>query len=148
MKLRILSCAAVLLVASTFAADLKPADSGTPLFRIFQALPKDEQKKSGPPQLTFDPKHPLLVVWSVRDLKIGPDHKSVLLVLTEKDRKIFAALTHKYNHSLLLLEAQGDVLEAIQITQPLENGVLEFSYPDDAATAQYLRRRFKLGEFR
>jgi len=148
MKLRILSCAAVLLAASAFAADLKPADPSTPLFRIFQALPKGEQQKSGAPQITFDPKHPLLVVWSVRDLKIGPDHKSVLLVLTEKDRKIFATLTHKYNHSLLLLEAQGNVLEAIQITQPLENGALEFGYPDDAAMAQYLRRRFKLGEFR
>jgi hypothetical protein len=69
-------------------------------------------------------------------------------VLTEKDRKIFAALTHKYNHGLLLLEAPGGVLEAIQVTQPLDNGALEFSYPDDAAMAQYLRRRFKLGEFR
>ena len=148
MKLRILSCAVALLASSAFAADLKPADPSTPLFRIFQALPKGEQQKSGAPQITFDAKRPVLVVWSVRDLKIGPDHKSVLLVLTEKDRKIFAALTHKYNHSLLLLEAQGGVLEAIQITQPLENGTLEFSYPDDAAMAQYLRRRFKLGEFR
>jgi hypothetical protein len=148
VKLRIFSCAAALLASPAFAADLKPADPSTPVFRIFQALPKGEQQKSGPAQITFDTKHPLLVVWSVGDLKLAPDHKSVLLLLTKKDRKAFAALTHKYNHGLLLLEAQGSVLEAIEIAEPVENGALEFKYPDDAAMAQYLRRRFKIAEFR
>jgi hypothetical protein len=148
MKLRLFSYAAVLLASSVFAGELKPEDPTTPLFRIFQALPKGEQKKNEPPQLTFDAKRPLLVVWSVRDLKLAPDHKSVLLVLTEKDQKVFAALTHKYNRGLLLLETRGTILEVMQVTGPLENGILEFKYPDDATMAQYIRRRFKLAEFR
>ncbi len=147
-KNRVLACALLLAASSVFASDLKPTDPGTPLFRIFQSLPRGVEQKRGPPQITFDPKRPLLVVWSVQDLKLGPDRKSVLLVLTEKDRKSFAELSHKYNQSLLLLEAQGNILEAIQIRQPLENGAIEFKYPDDAPVAQYLRRRFKLGEFR
>jgi hypothetical protein len=148
MKVHIISSAAVLFVSSSFATDVKPSDSTTPLFRIFQALPKGEQRKNATPEVTFDARRPLLVVWSVQDLKLAPDHKGVLLVLTEKDRGSFAALTHKFNQGLLLLEAQGGVLEAIRITKPLENGVLEFNYPDDAPMAQYLRRRFKLAEFR
>jgi hypothetical protein len=148
VKLRILSCTVALLASPAFAVDVKPADPATPVFRIFQALPKGEQQKNEPAQVTFDPKRPLLAVWSVRDLKLAPDHKSVLLLLTEKDTKIFAALTRKYNHGLLLLEAQGSVLEAIQIAEPVENGALEFKHPDDAAMAQYLRRRFKIAEFR
>lgn len=145
---------AIAALAATFpshliAADIKPADSATPLFRIFQALPrKGAQENIHGPQVTLDDKRPLLVVWSVRDVRLAPDHKGVLLTLTEKDRKIFGALTHKYNQGLLLLESQGNILEAIHVTEPLENGMLEFRYPDDAAMAQYLRRRFKLAEFR
>src|ERR1700720_1642931 len=145
LKLRTISCAAVLLASSALAAEIRPVDANTPLFRIFQALPsKAAQGNTKSPQVTLDDKRPLLVVWSVRDVRLAPDRKGVLLVLAERDRKIFAALTHKYNQGLLLLEAQGGVLEAIYITEPLENGVLEFRYPDDAAVAQYLRRRFKL----
>lgn len=149
LKLRTISCAAVLLASSAFAAEIRPVDASTPLFRIFQALPsKTARGNTKGPQVTLDYKRPLLVVWSVRDVRLAPDRKGVLLTLTEKDRKIFAALTNKYNQGLLLLEAQGGVLEAIYITAPVENGVLEFRYPDDAAVAQYLRRRFKLAEFR
>jgi hypothetical protein len=148
MKLHIISSVAVVFAWSCFAADIKPSDYTTPLFRIFQALPKGEQRKNESPQVTFDAKRPLLVVWSARDLKLAPDHKGVLLVLTEKDTKVFAALTHKYNQGLLLLEAEGGLLEAIQITEPVENGILAFKSPDDAPMAQYLRRRFKLAEFR
>jgi hypothetical protein len=148
VKFRIISCAAALLISPAFAADLKPADPAIPLFQIFQALPKGGQRKGEAPQVTFDARHPLLVIWSVQDLKLAPDHKSVLLLLTEKDRQAFAALTRRYNRALLLLEAQGGILEVLQIEQPVENGLLEFSYPDDAAIAQYLRRRFKLAEFK
>ncbi len=149
LKLSTISYAAALLASSAFAAEIKPVDAGTPLFRIFQALPgKAAQDNTKGPEVTLDDKHPLLVVWSVRDVRLASDRKGVLLTLIEKDRKIFAALTHKYNQGLLLLEGQGNILEAFQITEPLENGVLEFRYPDDAAVAQYLRRRFKLAEFR
>jgi hypothetical protein len=149
MKLGTMFSTAALLASTVFAADIKPADPATPLFRIFQALPrKGVQGNIHGPQVTLDAKRPLLVVWSVRDVRLAPDRKGVLLTLTEKDRKIFAALTHKYNQGLLLLESQGNILEAIYVTEPLENGMLEFKYPDDMAIAQYLRRRFKLAEFR
>jgi hypothetical protein len=145
LKLNTISCAAALLASSAFAAEIRPVDAGTPLFRIFQALPsKAAQGNTKGPEVTLDDRHPLLVVWSVRDVRLASDRKGVVLTLIEKDRKTFAALTHKYKQGLLLLEAQGGVLEAIYITEPLENGVLEFRYPDDAAVAQYLRRRFKL----
>jgi hypothetical protein len=148
-KLSTIFCAGALLASSAFADEIRPVDASTPLFRIFQALPsKAAPGNTKGPQVTMDDKRPLLVVWSVRDVRLAPDRKGVLLRLIEKDRKIFAALTNKYNQGLLLLEAQGGVLEAIYITEPVENGVLEFRYPDDATVAQYLRRRFKLAEFR
>ena len=145
LKLNTISCAAALLASSAFAAEIRPVDAGTPLFRIFQALPsKAAQGNTKGPEVTLDERHPLLVVWSVRDVRLASDRKGVVLTLIDKDRKTFAALTHKYKQGLLLLEAQGGVLEAIYITEPVENGVLEFRYPDDEAVAQYLRRRFKL----
>lgn len=149
MKLRIIVCAVALSASAVFAADIKPADSSFPLFRIFQALPKKgAQGNIHGLQVTLDDKRPLLVVWAVHAVRLASDRKGVLLLLTEKDRKSFAALTRKYNHGLLLLESQENILEAIHVTEPVENGVLEFRYPDDAAMAQYLRRRFKLAEFR
>ena len=36
------------------------------------------------------------------------------------------------------------VLEAMRVTSPVTDGVLEFTYPDDAAVADYLRKRFRL----
>jgi hypothetical protein len=149
LKPSTITCAAALIASSVFAAEIKPVDTGTPLFRIFQALPrKAAQGNTKGPEVTLDDKHPLLVVWSVRDVRLASDGKGVLLTLIEKDRKTFAAVTHNYNEGLLLLEGQGNILEAFQITAPVENGLLEFRYPDDAAVAQYLRRRFKLAEFR
>ena len=145
MKVRIISCAALLLACSGFA-DIKPADTRTPVFRIYQAYPNPTQQRLTPgPQVTFDARMPLLVVWSVRDVKLAPDHKGVVLTLNDKDRATFAALSRTYRNGLLLLEGQGTILTGLQIGQPLNNGVLEFKYPDDANVADYLRRRFKLG---
>ena len=99
-------------------------------------------------QLAFDNKRPLLVVHSVSDLRLARDNKSVLITLTRADAKKFAEMTQKYNQGLLLFEAEGRVLEAMQITTPVVDGVLGFKYPDQAAVAEYLRRRFRIGEFR
>jgi hypothetical protein len=137
--------AVALLAASALGADIKPYDTSKPLFRVL-APTKIEQSAKGP-VATVDDKHPLLVVWSVRDLSLGRDGKSVLIALQSKDAKVLAAATQKYNHGLLVLEGDGRVLQAMYVTAPVLNGVMGFNYLDDAAVAEYLRRRFRIGEF-
>jgi hypothetical protein len=134
-----------LLAGSASGADVKPRDTSKPLFRVL-APTKIEHSAKGP-VATVDDKHPLLVVWSVRDLSLARDGKSVLITLQPKDAKAFAAATQKYNHGLLVLEGDGRVLQAMYVTAPVLEGVIGFKYPDDAAVAEYLRRRFRIGEF-
>jgi hypothetical protein len=138
--------AVTVLAASAPGADVKPHDTSKPLFRVLAPTKIDQSAKG--PVATVDDKHPLLVVWSVRDLLLGRDGKSVLITLQPKDAKVFAAATQKYNHGLLVLEGDGRVLQAMYVTNPVLNGVMSFKHPDDAAVAEYLRRRFRIGEFR
>jgi hypothetical protein len=138
--------AVILLATPAPGADVKPHDTSKPLFRVL-APTKVEQSAKGP-VLTVGGEHPLLVVWSVRDLSLGRDGKSVLITLQPNDAKLFAAATQKYNHGLLVLEGDGRVLQAMYVTNPVLNGVMSFKHPDDAAVAEYLRRRFRIGEFR
>jgi len=140
--------ALVIIGTVSKAADISPADTNTPLFRIFAPIPMKRVTSAIGTQLTFDNKRPLLVVHSVSDLRLARDNKSVLITLTRADAKKFAEMTQKYNQGLLLFEAEGRVLEAMQITTPVVDGVLGFKYPDQAAVAEYLRRRFRIGEFR
>ena len=147
MKLYLYFCAAMLFACSVFAADIKPADPRTAVFRIYLAFSSQHQDRlQRGPQVTFDAKRPLLVIWSARDVRLTADRKGVVLALTDKDTKTFSALTHRFNQGLLLVEGQGRILTAMHITEPLDTGILEFKDPDDANVAQYLRRRFKLGE--
>ena len=98
--------------------------------------------------MTFDNAHPLLVVSSVYDAVLGQDRKGVGLQLNANDAKTLSALTHQYPKGFLIFEAQGRVLEAWHIKRPIDNGILGFQYPEHAATADYLRKRFRLGEFK
>ena len=100
------------------------------------------------PHFTFDDQHPLLVVSSVSDLLLARDKKGVLITLMPDDAKKFAAITRKYNDALLLLEADGQILQAMHITAPIVDGILGFKYPQDEQVAQYLRRRFCIAEFK
>ena len=134
--------------ASSHAAEVKPADPNIPLFRIFAPVPMKSIKSAARTEVTFDDKHPLLVVRSVSDLRLARDNKGVLITLTSADTKKFAAITRRYNDGLLLLEGEGRVLEAMHITAPIVDGVIGFKHPDDSAVAEYLRRRFRLAEFR
>jgi hypothetical protein len=36
----------------------------------------------------------------------------------------------------------------VQITAPITDGVIGFKYPDQADVAEYLRRRFRIAEFK
>jgi hypothetical protein len=138
--------AVTLLAASAPGADVKPHDTSKPLFRVL--APTKIEKSAKGPVLTVGGEHPLLVVWSVRDLSLGRDGKSVLITLQPKDAKVFAAATQRYNHGLLVLEGDGRVLQAMYVTAPVLNGVMTFKDPDDAAVTEYLRRRFRIGDFR
>jgi hypothetical protein len=138
----------LILSAAAHGADVTPADTSTPLFRIFAPIPMKPADSAVPVQLTFDAKHPLLVIRSVSDLRLARDQRGVLITLTSADTKKFAEITRKYDQGLLLLEANGRVLAAMQVTAPIVNGIIGFKHPEEAAVAEYLRRRFRVGEFK
>jgi hypothetical protein len=138
---------------TTFAAVVHsagpmPTNPTTPVFRIFAPVPVKGGANSAPDQLTFDDKHPLLVVRSVTDVVLGRDNKSVAIRLNPVDAKKFADISTAYKGRLLLLEGNGQVLSVLQITAPNINGLLGFKHPEEGAVAQYLRRRFRLAEFK
>ena len=140
--------AALSLVASGRADQYFPVDRTKPLFRIFAPTPMSTPAGTARPHFTFDDQHPLFVVSSVSDLLLARDKKGVLITLTPDDAKKFAAITRKYNDALLLLEADGQILQAMHITAPIVDGILGFKYPQDEQVAQYLRRRFCIAEFK
>jgi len=130
-------------VALAAGAEIRPADARKPLFRIlkFQSLHGGDH-----PQGTIDDK-PLLVVWAVSDLRLASDDKGVLITLTPKDTKTFAAISRKYGY-LVLDAGEGRPIEVMHITAPIIDGIIGFKHPDEAAAAEYLRRRFRLAEFK
>jgi hypothetical protein len=134
--------------AVVHAAGLKPINPTMPIFRIFAPVPAKAQTSSQPDQLSFDDRHPLLVVRSVTDVVLGRDNKSVAIRLNPTDAKKFGEITTAYKGRLLLFEANGQVLSALQIIAPNGNGLIGFKHPEEEAIAQYLRRRFRLAEFK
>ena len=149
MRIALLSgLLAIILVAAARAGELTPADSSTPLFRVFAPVPIKTPIGASRESVTFDEKHPLLVVRSLSDLRVAGDKKSVLITLTPADATKFADITRKYNDRLLLLEAGGKILEAMHITAPIVDGIIGFKHPEQGPVAEYLRRRFRIAEFR
>ena len=122
------------------AADLKPAD-GAPLFRVFAA---GSSGGSGAPTINISGKPPLMIVSAVADAQLSTDRKAVRVTLSSSDARKFGDITRKHIHDFLVLEANGRVLEVMQVSSPVTSGVLEFTYPEDAVVADYLRKRFRL----
>jgi hypothetical protein len=139
------SFAAALLgfVALVVAADIKPADTSKPLFRIlkFKTLHGGDRPKG-----EVDDDHPLLVVWSLRDVQLARDLKGVLVTLTSKDTKTFASITRKYGY--LVFDGENRPIEVLHITAPITDGIIGFKHSEEAAAAEYLRRRLRLAEFK
>jgi hypothetical protein len=133
---------------SAVAADVKPVDSSKPLFRIlkFKTL-HDALRKGDEAKGEVDDKHPLLVVWKLRDVQLATDRKGVLATLTPEDTKTFAAVTRQFRY-LLFDTGEPRSMEVLRITVPVTDGVIGFKHPEDAAQAEYLRHRFRLGEFK
>jgi len=148
--MRALLCilAAASIVTLARGDEYLPADHTKPLFRIFAPISMPTPADAPRPKFTFDDEHPLLVVHSVSDLMLARDNKGVLITLTPEDAKKFAEITRKYNDALLLLEADGQVLQAMHITAPITDGIIGFKYPQEEQVAQYLRRRFHIAEFK
>ncbi len=135
------------LTLTAFAAGLAPTNPTVPVFRLFEPIPM-KARGSAPAGLTFDKQRPLLSVTGVRDLKLARDGKSVLLRLTDKDTRAFADLTRRYQRRSLLLVATDEIMQLLDVTSPVADGALVFEQPNDAAVATYLRRRFRVGEFK
>lgn len=133
---------ACLACAAALRADITPRDGRGPLFRFYASVPA----KGGANGVTFNNKQPLLVVSNLADLRVGRDDKSVLVTLTAADARRFADLTTKYRDGLLLVDANGRVLEVLSPQTSVRNGVIEFKYPDDAVVAEYVRNRFRIRE--
>jgi hypothetical protein len=67
----------LVLFASAAIADIKPADTSKPLFRIlkFRTL-RDAQRPEDHPKGEVNDKHPLLVVWKLRAVQLAEDNKA------------------------------------------------------------------------
>ena len=136
-----------ILGASVFAfdlvamADMKPADNGGPVFRIFVVGMGGVSADS---PINLNGKKPLMIVTAVSDVAVSRDRKAVRVILNSADARRFADITRKHPNNLLVLESNGRVLEAMQASAPVTNGTLEFTYPEDAVVADYLRKRFRL----
>jgi hypothetical protein len=122
-------------------ADLKPADGGAPVFQVFAA---NAGGGGGSPRVDISGKPPLMVVSTVSNVQLSKDRKAVRLTMNRSDAHRFAEITRKHAKDLLILESNGKVLEAMRVSSPVTDGVLEFEYPGDAAVADYLRKRFRL----
>jgi len=147
-RLALAICCCFSVLGAGVDAEIKPTDPKTPLFRIFASIPMKPAGRDAATGVTFDDKHPLLVVRSVSDLRLARDGKGVLITLMPVDAQKFAAVTRKYNQGLLLLETENRVLDAMYVAAPITDGMIVFKYPDEAAVAEYLRRRFRVGEFK
>ncbi len=124
--------------------ELKAADSQGPLFQVFEGTLKNTDK----PSFAIDSTKPLLVVSTLRDLVLGQDNKGVLFRLNIADSKTFFELTRKFRGKVLFLVCADTVIEGMRITAPIEDGYIAFKYPESAAIAEYLRKRFRIGEFK
>jgi hypothetical protein len=129
------------LLGITASADLRPADGAAPVFRVFAAGPANA---SGAPTINISGKPPLMIISAAADVQLSTDRKAVRLTLTSSDARKFGDITRRHIKDFLVIEANGRVLEVMQVTSPVTNGMLEFTYPEDAAVADYLRKRFRI----
>jgi hypothetical protein len=137
----------IAVVASAAAADIKPADTTKPLFRILKIKTLHDAAREGEnAKSELDDKHPMLVVWKLRDVQLARDSKGVLMTLTPEDTKKFAAITSRYGY--LVFEGDDRPLQVLHITAPITDGIIGFKHPEEAAVADYLRRRLRIGEFK
>ena len=136
----LLVVAYVCLFDRAIAAEMRP-DGGGPVFLIFAA---GSSSGAGARKIDITGKKPLLVVTTAADVRLSKDRKAIRFTFNRNDARRFADLTRKHANEFLILQGNGKVLEVMQVSSPVTNGVIEFTYPDDAAVADYLKKRFGL----
>ncbi|MGA3117844.1 MAG: hypothetical protein ABSF90_25845 [Syntrophobacteraceae bacterium] len=124
--------------------ELKPIDSDIPLFEVFEGIPRNANK----PSFTIEFSKPLLVVSTLADLQLEEDGKGVVLRLNPKDTFTFTKLTTKYKGRILFWKGANNEMEGMRIIEPVEDGYIRFTHQRSAAMAEYLRKRFRIGEFK
>src|SRR5437764_10801259 len=105
-----------LVLNGATAAELKPSGGG-PLFRIFAS---GAGSGGGAPKLSIAGSRPLLVISTVADVQLSRDRQAVRVTLTPADAKRFADVTRQHARDFLIIEANGKVLEAMQVTSPVK----------------------------
>ena len=85
---------------------------------------------------------------SANQLPLAKDGKGVLIRLNERDTKVFAELTRKFQGRILFVQCTKTLIEGMRITAPIEDGCVEWRHPRPAEVAAYLRKRFRIGEFK
>jgi hypothetical protein len=126
------------------APELKPIDSDTPLFEIFEGIPLNPDK----PSFKVNFSKPLLVVSTLSDLRLEEDGKGVVLRLNPKDTYTFTKLEIEYKGRILFWRGADNVMEGMRIVEPVGDGYIRFTHQRSAAMAEYVRKRFRIGEFR
>jgi tetratricopeptide (TPR) repeat protein len=127
------------------ATNIWPVDHSKPVLEIYEARFTSLGSETEMPRAeTVLPS--LLAVWSVQDLILASDNKGVTLGFNERDAKAFGELTRRFNRRYLIA-ATGDKMEVMHILAPIDDGYLRFDKAEDVDIAEYLRRRFRIGEF-
>ena len=118
--------------AAAAAADITPADSSKPLFRIlkFRTL-RNAERPQDMAKGEVDDEHPLLVIWKLRDVELARDNKGVLMTLTPEDTRRFAAITRRFGY-LLFDTGEFRSIEVLHITAPITDGIIGFRDPKEA----------------
>jgi hypothetical protein len=134
------------VAAGRLRAAPTPAPAASPdqtvLFEIYEpgAVPPEQEQKA----VGYDPLHPLLVVRSLRGVKLADDGKGVSVQLNLEDSRVLESLTRVYLGKFLILKAANNAGEVLQITAPIPDGVLHFLQPAQEPIATYLRERLEL----
>src|SRR5215210_394401 len=136
-----ISAVFVLSIVQLAAADVKPTDGIGPVFRIFAA---DSSSREGSPKIDLFGRQPLMIVNSAADVRLSTDREAIRFTFTQADARRFADLTRKHADGFLVLQGNQKILEAMKVSSPVTDGILEFTYTDDAAVADYLKKRFRL----
>jgi hypothetical protein len=116
-------CPAVLM-----ADDLRPDNSGVPIFQVFPLITNSSNNVS------IDHDHPLLSVEALKDIYLKNDKRRVRVVLTDDDARAFTRILEKFDG--VGISAGHDV--ALVSGYKGFNGSLTFDNP----VAAYLRQRF------
>ena len=144
MKKSIFAIVFLALIHPAMSSDLRPVPADKLLFQVYDATPMIPDHHG----ITWSDDHLLMKIYSVQNLALSVDDKGVVLILNSHDTKKFAELTSQYRIGHLIFRASNDQYEIMTITIPVTNGILDFTHPESANMAKYLRARFCLAEFK